>query len=201
MGRHALAWQVTAFMGLQSLSYYATLSWFPTLLRDHGSSAARAGDLLALMNVGNAVTGLLVPVIAHRVRDQRPIAAAAVLTILVGLAGSGFGPTSTAAEFVCLLGLGQGAAFGLSIFLFTARAADARTAASLSGFAQSIGYLIATAGPLAIGFLHTATGGWTVPIWVLLGVGIGQLGAGLLAARDRTISAGQTISSGVLVRS
>ncbi len=29
MGRSALAWQVTLFMGLQSLSYYATLSWFP----------------------------------------------------------------------------------------------------------------------------------------------------------------------------
>ena len=36
--RHALAWQVTAFMGLQSLSYYAALSWLPTLLRDRGAT-------------------------------------------------------------------------------------------------------------------------------------------------------------------
>jgi len=191
MSRHALAWQVTAFMGLQSLSYYATLSWFPTLLRDHGSSAVRAGDLLALMNVGNAVTALIVPVIAHRVRDQRLIAAAAVLAIIAGLAGTGFGPAGTAVEFVCLLGLGQGAALGLSVFFFTARTADSSAAASLSGFAQSVGYLVAAAGPLAIGFLHAATGGWAVPVWVLIGVGGAQLVAGLLAGRDLTISAGR----------
>ncbi len=38
--RHALAWQVMFFMGLQSLIYYATLSWLPTILRDRGESAA-----------------------------------------------------------------------------------------------------------------------------------------------------------------
>ena len=191
MGRHALAWQVAAFMGLQSLSYYATLSWFPTLLRDHGLSAVQAGDLLALTNVGNAITGLLVPMLAHRMRDQRAIAAVAVLVIIAGLAGVGFGPPGAATEFMLVLGLGQGAAFGLAVFLFTARAADGAAAASLSGFAQSTGYLVATAGPLLIGLLHTATGGWTAPVWVLLVVAVGQLAAGLLAGRPKTISIGQ----------
>jgi CP family cyanate transporter-like MFS transporter len=196
MGRHALAWQVAAFMGLQSLSYYATLTWFPTLLRDHGLSAVQAGNLLALTNVGNAVTGLIVPVLAHRVRDQRPIAAAAVLVIIAGLAGVGFGSPSYATEFMLVLGLGQGAAFGLSVFLFAARAADGPTAASLSGFAQSTGYLVATTGPLLIGLLHTATGGWAAPVWVLLVVAVGQLIAGLLASRPRTISLAQPSQSG-----
>ena len=55
--KSALAWQVTLFMGLQSLSYYGTLSWFATMFRDRGASAAYAGTLLALMNVGNADHG------------------------------------------------------------------------------------------------------------------------------------------------
>ncbi len=38
--RHALTWHVTIFMGMQSLLYYATLSWLPTMLRDRGESAA-----------------------------------------------------------------------------------------------------------------------------------------------------------------
>src|SRR5262249_18516022 len=59
LARHALAWQVAAFMGLQSLSYYTSLSWFPTMFRDHGIGAAAAGNLLALMTAGNAVTGLI----------------------------------------------------------------------------------------------------------------------------------------------
>jgi CP family cyanate transporter-like MFS transporter len=38
--RYALAWQVTLFMGMQSLLYYAALSWLPSILRDRGESAA-----------------------------------------------------------------------------------------------------------------------------------------------------------------
>ena len=189
MARQPLAWQVTAFMGLQSLSYYATLSWFPTMFRDHGIGAAAAGNLLALMNVGNAMTGLLVPVLAHRARDQRPIAAAAVALIVVGLAGSAFTRGGAVVAFVALLGLGQGSAFSLAVFLFAARAADSHTAASLSGFAQGIGYLIASAGPLLLGYLHAVTGGWTVPVCALLVVAVGQLAAGLLASRNKVVTA------------
>ncbi len=59
--RHALSWQVTIFMGMQSLLYYANLSWLPTMLRDRGESAVAAGDLLALMGVGNLAVSMLTP--------------------------------------------------------------------------------------------------------------------------------------------
>jgi CP family cyanate transporter-like MFS transporter len=185
--RNALAWQVTAFLGLQSLTYYSTLSWFPTLFRDRGLSAVQAGTLLALMNLGNGATALLVPVLAHRFADQRRIALVAMIVTAVGLAGAGFGPLPGAAPFMLLLGFGQGASLGLGIFYTMARAPDPATAASLSGFAQSIGYLLASTGPLLLGFLHTTTGGWTVPVWVLLGVVLLQLITGWLAGRARTV--------------
>jgi CP family cyanate transporter-like MFS transporter len=189
MGRSALAWQVTLFMGLQSLSYYATLSWFPTMFRDRGVSAVHAGDLLALMNLGNAVTALLIPVLAQRATDQRRLASWSMLATAGGLAGAVFGPPSLAAPFIVLLGLGQGATLGLGIFYTMARAPDPVTAASLSAFAQGIGYLIASAGPLVIGFLHDATGGWTVPGLVLLAVAVLQLITGRLAGRARNVPA------------
>jgi MFS transporter, CP family, cyanate transporter len=185
--RHALTWQVTAFMGLQSLSYYATLSWFPTLFRDRGLSAVHAGTLLAVMNLGNAVTALLVPVLAHKFADQRLLAAASVAITTVGLLGAGLGPLPAAAPFIFVLGLGQGASLGLGIFYTLARAPDPATAASLSAFAQSIGYLLAATGPLLLGFLHTATGAWTIPVWVLTGVVALQLVTGWLAGRDQTV--------------
>lgn len=187
--RHPLTWQVTAFMGLQSLSYYATLSWFPTLFRDRGASAVHAGTLLALMNLGNAVTALLVPVLAHRLADQRLLAAISMIGTGAGLAGAAFGPLRAAAAFIFLLGLGQGASLGLGIFYTMARAPDPVTAASLSAFAQSVGYLLASAGPLLLGFLHTATGGWAIPVWVLMGVVALQLVTGWLAGRDQTVPA------------
>ncbi|MGA8454781.1 MAG: MFS transporter [Streptosporangiaceae bacterium] len=188
--RHALAWQVGMFMGLQSLSYYATLSWLPTLFRDRGVTAAAAGGLLALMNLGNALTAMVAPAIAHRVKDQRVIIAVTVLAMAAGLLGSQYAPTGSAVAWVLLLGFGQGASLGLAIFFTMARAPDPVTAASLSGFAQSSGYLIAAAGPLAVGFLHTATGGWTVPVLALLGALCLQLWAGLLAGREVTLPGG-----------
>jgi CP family cyanate transporter-like MFS transporter len=189
MHRHALAWQVAGFMGLQSMVYYATLSWLPTLFQDRGVSATSAGGLLALMNLGNAITAMLMPVLAQRARDQRLLVAATAAAMAAGLCGSAFAPTGGAVAWTLLLGLGQGSSLALAIFFTMARAPDPVTAASLSGFAQSAGYLIATIGPLAVGFLHTASGSWTLPVLLLLGITAALLWAGWLAGRDRTVPA------------
>ena len=196
LGRNALAWQVTLFMGLQSLSYYATLSWFPTMFRDRGVSAAHAGDLLALMNLGNAITALALPMLAHRAPDQRRLAALSIAASAAGLSGAVYGPARLAAGFMVLLGLGQGAALGLGIFYTMARAPDPASAASLSAFAQGIGYLIASTGPLTIGYVHQVTGGWGVPGLVLLVVAGLQLIAGWLAGRALTVPAVSGVANG-----
>jgi CP family cyanate transporter-like MFS transporter len=187
VNRHLLAWQVAAFMGLQSLTYYAALSWLPTLFRDRGVSPEHAGALLALMNFGNAITAMLMPVLAHRARDQRPLVLVAAVASAVGLTGALLAPVGTAFAWTLLLGLGQGASLGLAIFFTVARAPDPVASASLSAFAQSVGYLIATGGPLAVGFLHSATGGWDVPVVALLAATVVQLSAGVLAGRARIL--------------
>lgn len=197
MGRRALAWQVAAFFGLQSLSYYAVLSWFPTLFRDRGMSPAQAGALLALMNLGNAVTALMMPIIAHRVADQRTLAVISTLATGSGLAGAAFGPLGTTPFFIFVLGLGQGATLGLGIFYTMARAADPVISASLSAFAQGVGYLIASLGPLLIGLLHASSGGWTLPVSTLLVLAVLQLATGWLAGRSNTISSDRRVPARV----
>jgi CP family cyanate transporter-like MFS transporter len=190
VARHPLAWQVTVFMGMQSLTYYAALSWLPTLFQDRGMSAAQAGDLSALMNLGNAVTALLIPVIAHRMASQRALAVPTVIATAAGFAGALYSPLGGAWAWVLLLGLSQGASLSLAIFFTVARAPDPMTAASLSALAQGGGYLLATTGPLAVGLLHAATGGWGVPIMLLLVLCVAELIAGWLAGRDRVLPAG-----------
>ena len=187
LSRHVLTWQVTAFMGLQSLTFYAELSWLPTMLRDRGVSAGTAGTLLALTGVGGAVSSLLIPVLAHRARNQRALIVGTVAASGAGLAGTWFAPLGGVVAWVLVLGVGQGASLGLAIFFTMARAPNPRIAASLSGFAQSVGYLVATTGPLVVGFLHSAIGGWTVPVVVLLVITGLQLVAGWPAARAVTL--------------
>jgi CP family cyanate transporter-like MFS transporter len=187
--RHALAWQVTAFMGLQSLLYYAAVSWLPELFRDRGMSAGNAGILLAVMGFGNLITSLSTPVLAQRVADQRVLVAPAVIVTAIGLVGALYAPLGSAVLWMLLLGAAQGAALALGIFFTMARAPDPATAASLSSLAQAAGYLLAAAGPLAVGFLRTATGGWTIPIAVLLAGCGAEIIAGLLAGRAKILAA------------
>jgi MFS transporter, CP family, cyanate transporter len=181
--RYALAWQVMAFMGLQSLLYYAALSWIPTIFQDRGTSAVTAGDLLALMAAGNLVGALIVPVLAHRTPGQRALVLPIMTAMGIGLAGSLWAPLGSAAFWVSVLGIGQGSCLGLAIFFVLARAPNPDVAASLSAFAQSAGYLVASAGPLEFGLLHSATGSWSIPAAVLLVLCGCALVVGILAAR------------------
>jgi MFS transporter, CP family, cyanate transporter len=187
--RYALTWQVTAFMGLQSLLYYAALSWLPTLLQDRGDSAVTAGNLLALMGVGNLATSLIVPVLAHRRPGQGALVVPSIIGTAVGLAGCLWAPLGSAPFWVLVLGFAQGACLALAIFFMLARSPDAGVAASLSGFAQSIGYLVAAAGPLEVGLLHTATGSWNIPVTLLLALCVAELICGLYAARPLLLPA------------
>jgi CP family cyanate transporter-like MFS transporter len=187
--RYALTWQVTAFMGLQSLLYYAALSWLPTIFQDRGSSAVTAGNLLGLMGVGNLATSLIVPVLAHRAPGQRALVVPSLIGTAAGLAGSLWAPLGQAPFWVLVLGISQGSCLGLAIFFMLARAPNPGVAASLSAFSQSVGYLAASAGPLEVGLLHTATGSWDIPVVLLLALSGLELVFGLLAARPLVLPA------------
>jgi CP family cyanate transporter-like MFS transporter len=68
------------------------------------------------------------------------------------------------------------------------RTRDAAQTGRLSAAAQSVGYLLAAAGPLAVGLLHDATGGWRAGLAVLLVLQAVQLTAGLYAGRPRLVT-------------
>ena len=185
--RHATAWHVTLFMGMQSLLYYATLSWLPTMLRDRGESAAAAGDLLALMGVGNLAVSLVIPMAAQRMRSQLMLVVPTVIAIVGGLACLLYAPLGGAVAWALILGAGQNAALALAIFFTAARAPHAAAAASLSSLAQAVGYLLASVGPLEVGLLHSATGSWTLPVALLFAFSAVMLVSGVLAARPRML--------------
>ena len=143
------------------------------------------------MTLAIAITALFIPVLAHRTRDQRALVAGTVAASMAGLAAVWFAPVSLAAVWTLLLGLGQGASLSLALYFTMARTRDPVTAASLSAFSQGAGYLVSATGPLLTGLLHTATGGWTVPIAALLVIFCGQFAAGWGAARHRFLPSPQ----------
>lgn len=192
LGRNPVAWWVTLFMGMQSLLYYAPLSWLPAVHRAQGIDATTAGFLLSTLNLISIPTTFVAPLVATRMRDQRPAVAGAVTLTVVGLLGILLGPPSTALVWVIVLGLGQGASLSLALLMIVLRAADDHTAARLSSMAQGFGYLLAATGPLVMGLLHAATGSWHVALVWLIALCAVELAAGLEGGRARVVRAHET---------
>jgi CP family cyanate transporter-like MFS transporter len=185
--RDSVAWQVTAFLTLESIVFYSLLSWLPSIAQSHGVTAATAGAALSVFSVVGIPASLLVPVLAERRRRQSGLLAAMTLVSIAGLVGLLASPAHPLFLWAVILGLGQGGAFGLAMTLLVLRAPDSSSAAELSGMAQTAAYLLAAAGPFALAILHDATGGWTWPVAVVLVVCAGQLACGLAAGRDRFV--------------
>ena len=185
--RSPLAWQVTAYMGLQSTAFFSSVTWLPSYEQDHGFSASAAGTHLFVM----LVSGLIGTTIATRalpmLRDQRGLALISAALFTAGFLGFLLLPQFPEVWMI-LNGLGGGIAIVVALTLFGYRTTSYRYAARLSGMAQSIGYLVAAVVPFTIGLLHDATGSWTGPMLVLVVVG-GLLGVfGVLSGRNRLLA-------------
>jgi MFS transporter, CP family, cyanate transporter len=185
--RDPVAWHVTLYMGLQGAAFYAGLAWIPSILRESGFSAAEAGAALSLFAVGGIPASLVAPALAARLRDQRALAATLTLLEAAAVAGLLAAPRAAFA-WVALFAVGQGGAIGLALTLMVLRAPDGRRAGELSGMAQTIGYVVAAAGPVALGVLRDASGGWDAPLAALLVLLLALLAVSLAAGRPRLVA-------------
>jgi CP family cyanate transporter-like MFS transporter len=189
--RQPLARQVTAYLGLQSVQFYAVSAWLPTILADAGVPVAQGGLLLGFANVVGAAGALLAPAQAGRMRGQRPLLLAVTASYLVGLGGLLLSPASGTLVWVGAFGLAQGSGFALALTLIVLRSPSPLVAARLGGVAQCLGYLLAALGPLLLGALHDLTDGWTWPVAVLLAVLVPMTWAGWGAGRDVVLDTGE----------
>ncbi len=184
-----LAWQVTAFMGLQSMLAYGAFGWLAPLLRSRGDDAHTAGLVVAASIVAQVAASLPAPLLAARLRGQGMFAACTILVVVASFLGLSRAPLGWQWGLAVTLGLGMGSALALAITLIVLRSADAAVAARLSGMAQGIGYTLASLGPLGIGMLHDRTGDWRGAEAVFLVAGILAAIAGWLAGRPRLLRA------------
>ncbi|MCP1633262.1 hypothetical protein [Kerstersia gyiorum] len=144
-----------------------------------GAAGIFSASQLSLM-VGSFIT----PLLASRRADQRPWIAATVLSCLAGTLGLMYAPLGSAWLWALLRGFGQGAGPSLGAFLFAAKASSIDVATRLYAMAQTVGYLIAVAGPLLVGAIYYRTGDWHLPILLLAGVLVIELIVSLPAGRN-----------------
>ncbi|GGR69422.1 MFS transporter [Nocardioides luteus] len=186
--REPVAWAVTILFGTQSLFAYVVMSWLPSMYADAGFSHATAGLLLAVSILVGVPVFFLAPTLAIRARTQGHLVAGLTAMLAAGFTGLWIAPVSGAWLWAVLLGVG-GAVFPVTLTLFSIRTATTAGTTALSSMAQSIGYLLAAGGPFVLGLLREATGSWSVPIALLLGVAVVQICAGYVAGRPILIGA------------
>jgi CP family cyanate transporter-like MFS transporter len=181
-----LAWNVSLYMGVQSMAFYAGLSWIPTVLEDNGFSAGSAGALQALGALVQLVPAFAVPVLAARSRDQVGLLWWIVLLQVAGVIGL-LVAVDAAALWIVVLGIGQGGALGLGLILPVLRGGDAASVAALTAMSLCVGYVVAAAGPWLLGAVHDAVGGWSVALIVFAAICVLELAPGLPASRARRL--------------
>ncbi|MGC4193103.1 MAG: MFS transporter [Thermomicrobiales bacterium] len=182
-----LAWQVTLMMGLQAFVFYSIATWFPTMMLDEGVAKADAGLYLSVANFAGMFSSFLVPMWASRRHNQQAFILGTSVLLVLSLTALLVSPTSAPLLWMLVFGLAVGSALSLAIAFFSLRSPDVHHAAHLSGMAQFVGYCLAASGPFLIGVLHDATGGWHVPLLVVLGAVGAMTVAGMGAARNRYV--------------
>lgn len=184
--RQLRAWALTVFFGLQALEAYTTMGWLPAILQDAGVDPGSAGVMLAVTMGLGAPISLIIPRLAARSPDQRPWVVGLIAMSVAAYLGLILAPEAAPWLWSVLLGLGLGA-FPLALVLIGLRAATPAGTVALSSLVQGVGYLLASLGPVTIGVLHERTGGWVLPLLVLMGLLLPKFLAGWIAAAPGTV--------------
>ena len=185
---NALAWQVTLYLGLCSAGAYSVFGWGAKILQDRGMNVPTSGLELGLSLLLQGVGAQVAPLLTTKSGDLRGSAMLMQVLGLLGLLGYLFAPLGIMWLCSVLLGLGQGGAFAIALTMIAQRGGNPETAARLSGMSQSVGYVMgALAGPLAVGLVHDAFGGWPPVAVLFVIVTVGSAIFALGAGRVRTV--------------
>ena len=164
------AWLLAIFFGLGTASYTCVLAWLAPYYVEKGWSEQSAGLVLGFLTAMEVISGLLTPALANRSRDKR-----LVLMVLLGLIVAGFcglilSPESLSLLWPCLLGLGIGGLFPMSLIVSLDHLDHPQRAGGLTAFVQGIGYLIAGVSPLIAGMIRDQLGSFEWAWWALTAV-------------------------------
>ncbi|QCB97597.1 MFS transporter [Arthrobacter sp. PAMC25564] len=172
------------FYAMASLNTYGMLAWLPTILKDSGMDLGAAAGAFSAFTFMTLPMAFIVPILASKLKNVFPLAAALSLVAPIGYIGLVLAP-GTQVLWVFIMGIGGGA-FPLAITMFNKRTRTAAGSAALAGFAMGVGYLFGTLGPLLGGTIFSLTGGWTTALLVFAGTGAVMVtGAWMMTPRNR----------------
>ncbi len=161
------AWQMAVLLGVQSLLFYAVASFLPSIGMGLGADTVRANAMALSFQLMAPPAIILLTYLVRRGVQTRLLALIACACNVVGVAMLIWMPAWLVSASL-LMGFGCALIFTLSLMMFSLRTSHSDNARDLSSMVQAVGYSIAFFGPLSVGALYEYSGGWTLPLYVLL---------------------------------
>ncbi|WFB63558.1 MFS transporter [Sphingobacterium sp. WM] len=181
------AWNISLFMGLQSLIYYCLVAFLPTVLMEYGMSKSEAGWVFSILQLAMLPVMLVSPVIASKMKDPKLMIYSIGVLYFTGIVMLILLKTQWIYFTAILLGISGGLAFSLAILFLSFRSKTMAGTIKISGKAQSIGYLIAAFGPPLFGKLHDFDISWKYSFYFLLAIILIMTFFGRKSAKPRFI--------------
>lgn len=178
---------IATMLAIVTIDAYANFAWLPTMMVDIADvPLAAAGALLGVFSLGGLVSSLTVPWLVARFKRTSTFVYVSTALFLVGYGGLLLAPKTGTIFWAFCIGIAP-MLFPLSMALINLRTRTPEVSLSLSGFSQVLGYGLAIVGPLGVGILHEATGGWSLVLIVLAAKALILIPCGIVLGRERQV--------------
>lgn len=189
VARDSMTWFIAVFTGLQAMMFYCIVAWFSSILQSKGFDVRTAGFYNSALMLVGVPCSFAIPVIAARSKRLSFWGVTLSLLYALCMVGTIFAENPVGLWVAIVTGgLASGTGIAFAMTLFPLHTRDAQDAASLSGLAQAVGYLLAAVGPTAMGKLFDLSAGWTLPLAVLAVLSVVMAVFGYLVGRPHTIN-------------
>ncbi|MEZ0005849.1 CP family cyanate transporter-like MFS transporter [Flavobacterium sp. 28YEA47A] len=185
--RSKQAWNISVFMGIQSLVYYCLVALLPIVLVDYGMEKEETGLVLLVIQLSMLPIMFISPIIASKMKDQKQMIYGAGILMFVGISLIALFKTQYIYLAAVLIGTASGWTFSLSILFFSLKSKTMDGTIKVSGKAQSVGYLIAAFGPPVFGMLHDWDTSWQSSFYFVMLMIVIMIFFGRKAAKPRFV--------------
>jgi CP family cyanate transporter-like MFS transporter len=185
--RSRLAWQVTLYMGVQSVLFFTLVTWLPDMMIARGLSPTEAGLTTSMMQLVGLIGTFVAPFIAVRYPQQSNINLVIGFTYIIGFSSLLIPVLWLNILSIGIVGLGMGASISLAYTLISLRTKGENYTAALSGMAQSAGYFLAAFGPMLFGIAFDIWKDWDLLIYLLVLSSFLYTYFGYFAGKNKTV--------------
>ena len=183
------AWALVLFFGFESMTFYATATWLPTLLTEKSFTLSQAALAVSFAGLIGSLVGLTAPHYISKLSDQRLVLALVSILSAVSFFMISLQSGSILLIWLVLSNIGISIAFPMALLLAGTKSVSPEDTRILSTMMQSIGYILSASGPFLMGTVFEISGSWNVALHAVSVVCILQMCMALIVGRPGHIKA------------